>query len=228
VVKLRHKLPDTAQTPGAVGCLLGGERTPAADGPAYIDDLIDSATLDGLDVQHRWLVREVLVADQPAILGGPKKTPKTSVVIGLAISLASGTPFLGRFGVEAPVRVAVFSAERDLAPLRDTARRVCAARHLSLPHLNILWSCQLPRRAARTTWPPGRRSTGTRSAWWSSTRSTWRCSPATAPRTRPTALRWGPCCSTPPGGAWPPARRRSSSTIRAVQASDSRPRTACT
>src|SRR3974390_3509885 len=75
----------------------------------------DSASFVAEHRQHCWLVDNVLVEGQPAVIGGPKKTLKTTCALDLAISLATGTPFLGHFRVAQPVRVAVLSGENGTA-----------------------------------------------------------------------------------------------------------------
>jgi replicative DNA helicase len=79
------------------------------------------------------------------VIGGPKKTLKTSILLDMAISLATGSPFLGHFPVPDPVRVAVYSGEGGRSNLQETARRICAAKDISLEICDILWSFQLPR-----------------------------------------------------------------------------------
>jgi replicative DNA helicase len=77
-----------------------------------------------------WLVEGFLVRGQPAVFGGPIKTLKTSTALDLAISLASGEPFLGHFPVPRAARVAVFSGESGEATLVETARRIAKAKGL--------------------------------------------------------------------------------------------------
>jgi hypothetical protein len=74
--------------------------------------LIDSKTFATMNHRPKWLIRKVVAKDQPIILGGPRKSLKTSVVVDLAISLGSGTPFLGRFEVSQPVKVALLILKR--------------------------------------------------------------------------------------------------------------------
>lgn len=119
----------------------GGER--AAGGFRF--DPLSSAELDRADFRCEYLIDGILVRDQPAVLGGPKKALKTSLAVDMAVSLATATPFLGAFPVPRPLRVAVLSGESGMATLRDTARRVCAARGVELRDADVCWLPRLPR-----------------------------------------------------------------------------------
>src|SRR5262249_35980379 len=53
-------------------------------------DPIDAATFATADYKPDWLVKKLLVANQPVLAGGPQKGMKTSLMADLAISLATG------------------------------------------------------------------------------------------------------------------------------------------
>jgi len=109
--------------------------------PAFLT----SAALEQLDARHRWLIKHVLVRDQPVLLGGPKKSLKTSVMLDAAISLGSGRPFLGKFEVPEKVRVAVLSGESGQITIRETALRIAKAKGVQLAACDVLWGFDLPR-----------------------------------------------------------------------------------
>jgi hypothetical protein len=92
-----------------------------------------------------WLVKEVLVEMQPAILGGPKKVLKTSVLVDLALSLGSGEPFLGSFAVPRRRRTLLISGESGGFTLKETARRICLAKGVRLEDTDTLWDFRLPK-----------------------------------------------------------------------------------
>jgi hypothetical protein len=83
--------------------------------------------------RHSWLVEEILVSGQPAIIGGPPKALKTSIALDLAVSLVSGCPFLGRYPVPGGTKVAVFSGESGVETDKETLIRIATARGLDIP-----------------------------------------------------------------------------------------------
>ncbi|HEV3142430.1 MAG TPA: AAA family ATPase [Gemmataceae bacterium] len=113
---------------------------------AFRWEAIDSARFFAADYRPQWLVEETMVAGQPGVVGGPQKTLKTSIVIDMAISLASGTAWLGKFHCPRVKRVAVASGESGQFALQETARRICAAKGIDPATLaeNLRWQFRLP------------------------------------------------------------------------------------
>lgn len=97
--------------------------------------------------ETKYLITNALAENQPFVIGGSKKTLKTSIAADMAISLASGTRFLGRFDVPNPVSTVIVSGETGPTGLRSLRKRIGAARgdafNKGLPLLH--WSVSLPR-----------------------------------------------------------------------------------
>jgi len=144
--ELLHKLADAAKKEGARGHLLG--KAPAGNtelAGGFRAEFLTCMDLERTAGKPRWLVKRILVADQPAVVGGPKKVLKTSLILDLAISLATGTRFLREFEVPQAVKVAVLSGESGKSAILDAARRICRAKNVDFHSCGVLWGFELPR-----------------------------------------------------------------------------------
>jgi AAA domain len=100
--------------------------------------VVSAAELDAGNYQPRYLIPGILAAGEAGGIYGPTKSLKTSLAADLLISLASGTPFLGRFAVPEPGKVLFFSCRAGLAGMQSLARRICRERGVSLASLENL------------------------------------------------------------------------------------------
>lgn len=108
-------------------------------------ELISSKELASGNYTLEYHIPDVLVKGQPCIIAGAKKTLKTSIAVDLAISLASGGKFLGRFQVKKPCNVVMLSGESGRETLTETAIRISKSKGISLADLDRLnWSEFLP------------------------------------------------------------------------------------
>jgi hypothetical protein len=103
--------------------------------------LLNGAALDAMDTRIEYLVNDVMVMGQPAIIAGGEKMCKTTMAVDLGVSLASGRRFLGEFIVPATRRVLLLSGESGAATLQETARRIASSKGLYLRNLDDLHMC---------------------------------------------------------------------------------------
>lgn len=114
------------------------------DNTTYRFSPLTSAEFARANYKATWLVKKLIVQGQPGLIGGRKKTLKTSVLVDLAISLGTGTPFLAHFDVPHPRRTAIISGESGEFTLQETAIRVCDSKGIDLESVDCLWDFRLP------------------------------------------------------------------------------------
>ena len=106
---------------------------------------IDSERFATQNYPQNWLVRNVLVENQPVVVGGPRKSLKTSIILDLAVSVATERKFLGHFPVPKKRRVGVLCGESGPATLQETFFRICKTKGINDPKsVDIHWSFKLP------------------------------------------------------------------------------------
>ncbi|WP_372717243.1 AAA family ATPase [Novipirellula sp.] len=105
-----------------------------------------SKELDDAKINTTFLVNEVLVAGQHAVIAGASKSMKTSVAIDLALSLGKAERFLRKFWVPQAKRVLFLSAESGESTIQETARRVAESKGFSLCEcVNVSWGFWVPK-----------------------------------------------------------------------------------
>ena len=92
--------------------------------------------------EEEWLVEELILVASNAMLAAYPKTYKTMLLLELAVALATGTPFLGRFRVPLRRRVGIVLMEDQAYRVRRRLARILAGRGLTLDDVDgwlYLW-----------------------------------------------------------------------------------------
>jgi hypothetical protein len=84
-----------------------------------------------------WLIEELWGASAVGLVAGHPKSGKTWLALDLALSVASGTPCLGRYAVRQPGRALVYLAEDSLEATRQRVQAMAAHRGLGLDQLDL-------------------------------------------------------------------------------------------
>jgi hypothetical protein len=156
--ELRHKLSDAAKARGPVNYLRdvhpeqwASVKVPVYHEASYSQDgaiafrPITCAELDTTEYKIDYLIDHTLVAGQPCIIAGGKKSLKTSLIIDMGISLATGGFFLGKLKVTRALNVGVMTGESGMATVQETARRIAKEAGVSLRNIDrLVFTDQLP------------------------------------------------------------------------------------
>lgn len=93
-------------------------------------------SLSGAELLSKVIVRDYLIDDfmvrnEPMIIGGASKSLKTSIALEMALSISTGTKFLGEFDVKGRQPVMFLSGESGEATLQDNLRMMAQAKGLN-------------------------------------------------------------------------------------------------
>ena len=130
---------DDALVAAALEAATGDKKT--IEYPAYT-----CANLMGTDFETTFLVEKILAEGQPAVLAGPAKSLKTSLLVDLCLSLAQAGHWLGRFRVPEAVTTCLLTGESGMATIQETVKRIStAAGYYPESIRNFLVSDRVPR-----------------------------------------------------------------------------------
>lgn len=89
------------------------------------------------DHSQRWLVEQLWSASAVGVIGGAPKCSKTWLGLDLALSVATGTPCLGKYAVPEPGPVLMYLAEDALPLLRERVAGMARHRGVDLQSVEI-------------------------------------------------------------------------------------------
>lgn len=105
--------------------------------PAPPLPVVRVAELPREDNGQRWLVESLWGASSVGVIGGAPKCSKTWLGLDLALSVATGTPCLGKYAVPQPGPVLIYLAEDALPVVRQRVAGMARHRGLDLDAVAI-------------------------------------------------------------------------------------------
>lgn len=111
----------------------------------YQPKMLSSQQLLEKPASVNWLVNGLLMKCEPIVIGAPKKTLKTAVAADLAISLATGCKFLGKFAIPVAVNVGFFSGESGQATIKSLVTRIGRSKNVDISKCPVSWGFELPK-----------------------------------------------------------------------------------
>jgi hypothetical protein len=99
--------------------------------------VVRAAELQQATAEHQWLVETLWTSGGVGVVGGTPKSLKTWLALEMAVSVASGTPCLGRFQVRRKGVSLLYLAEDQPCDVRQRLHDLCRHRSLALDALDV-------------------------------------------------------------------------------------------
>ena len=108
--------------------------------PASADQVLPVlrvAEIPSDEIAERWLVEGLWCTNSVGVIGGAPKCAKTWLGLDMALSVATGTPCLGKYAVPEPGTVLVYLAEDALVVVRERIEGMAWHRGLDLDRVEV-------------------------------------------------------------------------------------------
>jgi RecA-family ATPase len=108
--------------------------------PANADQVLPVlrvAEIPSDEIAERWLVEGLWCTNSVGVIGGAPKCAKTWLSLDMALSVATGTPCLGKYAVPEPGPVLVYLAEDALVAVRERIEGMAWHRGLDLDRVEV-------------------------------------------------------------------------------------------
>lgn len=129
------------QVSSAVAAVAERKTKPKAEAEVHVEEVADMqvhqwAGFMQIPTQLRWLVDDAWVDRSVGFISGRSKSYKTWIALDLALSIVSGAPFLGRYGVRRSGPVLLIQEEDPSSVLQERLRLIAKSKGM-LPHVTI-------------------------------------------------------------------------------------------
>ena len=105
--------------------------------PDQVLPVLRVAEIPSDEIAERWLVEELWCTNSVGVIGGAPKCAKTWLSLDMALSVATGTPCLGKYAVPEPGPVLVYLAEDALVVVRERIEGMAWHRGLDLDRVEV-------------------------------------------------------------------------------------------
>ena len=105
--------------------------------PDQVLPVVRVAEIPSDEIAERWLVEGLWCTNSVGVIGGAPKCAKTWLSLDMALSVATGTPCLGKYAVPEPGTVLVYLAEDALVVVRERIEGMAWHRGLDLDRVEV-------------------------------------------------------------------------------------------
>ena len=105
--------------------------------PDQVLPVLRVAEIPSDEIAERWLVEGLWCTNSVGVIGGAPKCAKTWLSLDMALSVATGTPCLGKYAVPEPGPVLVYLAEDALVAVRERIEGIAWHRGLDLDRVEV-------------------------------------------------------------------------------------------
>jgi hypothetical protein len=99
--------------------------------------VVRASDIDALIHKPSWLIERLWTNQAVGVIGGSPKSGKTWLALEMAVSVASGSPCLGRFAVLSPGLVLIYAAEDSAEALRKRIETLAQLHQVDFNRLDV-------------------------------------------------------------------------------------------
>jgi hypothetical protein len=99
--------------------------------------VVRASDIESLSHKPSWLIERLWTHQAVGVIGGSPKSGKTWLALEMAVSVASGSPCLGRFAVLSPGLVLIYAAEDSAEALRKRIETLARLHQVDFNRLDV-------------------------------------------------------------------------------------------